>query len=35
MPKAVISVGVALTNGNSLLAVAANSLSVLDRTVIK
>jgi hypothetical protein len=35
MLKVVILVGAALTNSNDLLAVAANSLSILDRTIIK
>ena len=35
MPKAAILVKAALTNGDGLLAVAINLLSVLDKTIIK
>ena len=35
IPNIAILVGAALTNSNSLLAIAANLLSVLDRTVIR
>ena len=35
MLKAVILVKAALTNGNGLLAITTNLLSVLDRTVIR
>ena len=35
MLKVITPVGTALTNGNGLLAVATNLLSVLNKTVIK
>ena len=35
MPKIIILVEAALTNNNSLPAIAANLLSVLNRTVIR